>query len=106
VSQLERATVPDLRRELAGENAPLVLDLRRDAEVEGGIIPGARHIPLHLLRDRAGELPREGRVVAYCGSGYRSSIGASILHRLGWGNVEDLVGGYNAWKATEPPAAG
>ena len=105
VAQLERTTVPELRGELARPGAPLVLDLRRDAEVEAGAIPGARHIPLHRLRERADELPREGRVVAYCGSGYRSSIGASILHSLGWGNVEDLVGGYNAWKATEPPAA-
>ena len=32
-------------------------------------------------------------------SGYRSSIGASVLAAAGFDDVSDLLGGYDAWKA-------
>ncbi len=58
----------------------VLLDTRRDDEWAGGHIQGAVHIPLQELRERLGELP-PGRVWVHCGSGYRASIAASILHR-------------------------
>jgi rhodanese-related sulfurtransferase len=37
-------------------------------------------------------------VVAYCASGYRSSIAASALARAGHDDVSDLLGGFSAWR--------
>ena len=47
-----------------------------------GFVAGSRHIPLHELADRLGEVP-EGEVWIYCGTGYRASIAASILDEPG-----------------------
>ncbi len=60
----------------------VILDVRRDDEYAGGYIPGAKHIPLHSLLQRLGELP-PGQLWVHCASGYRSSIGASLLERAG-----------------------
>ena len=68
--------------ELARTEGATVLDVRRDDEVADGRIAGAKHIPLHALVDRLHEVPR-GRVWVHCASGYRASIAASILDRVG-----------------------
>jgi hydroxyacylglutathione hydrolase len=59
-----------------------VLDARRHDERNRGFVAGSRHIPLHELADRLGEVP-EGEVWIYCGTGYRASIAASILDEPG-----------------------
>ena len=59
-----------------------VLDARRDDERAQGGVRGSQHVPLHELGDRLAEVP-DGEVWVYCGSGYRASIAASVLDRLG-----------------------
>ena len=36
-------------------------------------------------------------MVVYCAGGNRSSIAASTLRSLGFVDVSDIIGGYNAW---------
>jgi hydroxyacylglutathione hydrolase len=57
---------------------PVVLDVRRHLEWTERHIAGARHIPLHELPGRAGELP-PGEVWVHCQSGYRAIVAASLL---------------------------
>jgi hydroxyacylglutathione hydrolase len=45
------------------------------------------------------ELDPARPTVVYCASGYRSSIGASVLAAAGFDDAFDLLGGYEAWKA-------
>jgi hydroxyacylglutathione hydrolase len=59
-----------------------VLDARRHDERAAGAIAGSLHIPLHELVDRVDELP-EGELWVHCASGYRASIAAAMLDRLG-----------------------
>jgi hydroxyacylglutathione hydrolase len=67
----------------AREQGPVqVLDARRNDERARGYVAGSRHIQLHELADRIDEVP-QGEVWVYCGSGYRSSIAASMLDRPG-----------------------
>jgi rhodanese-related sulfurtransferase len=40
-----------------------------------------------------------------CQSGYRSSIGASLLKRAGFGEVMNVIGGFGAWKTCGLPVA-
>ncbi|MFM8530042.1 MAG: rhodanese-like domain-containing protein, partial [Ilumatobacteraceae bacterium] len=82
-------------RRAAGE--VVVVDVRGPGEVEAGMIDAARHIQLASLLNRAGELNPVTPVVVYCAGGYRSSIAASTLRSLGFVDVSDIVGGYNAW---------
>lgn len=57
-----------LRRLRAGDT--VILDVRPEAEYDGGHLPGALHIPLEELVDRLAELPRDKQVVAYCRGEY------------------------------------
>jgi hydroxyacylglutathione hydrolase len=59
-----------------------VVDARRADERARGGVEGSQHIPLHELSARVDEVP-DSEVWVYCGSGYRASIAASVLDRLG-----------------------
>ncbi|MFD5737179.1 rhodanese-like domain-containing protein [Streptomyces sioyaensis] len=73
-----------------------LIDVRNPAEYEAGALPGARNIPLAGLRHRLGELDPDRPVVLYCRSGNRSVIAAALLEAHGFGDVCDVVGGYEA----------
>ena len=62
--------------------------------------PGAR---LPQVRERAGEIPRDRCVVVYCDSGYRASMGASLLQRAGFTRVANLPGSMQAWTGAGYP---
>ena len=83
-----------------------IVDVRNPGEQEGGVIPGARRIPLAALLERIDELDPTMTTIVYCAGGYRSAIAASALTARGFTLVADLLGGYDAWKAagfpTEP----
>ncbi|MCC7547012.1 MAG: rhodanese-like domain-containing protein [Burkholderiales bacterium] len=79
-------------------SSPVVLlDVRTDAEVERGVIAGARHIPLHMLPLRCGELDAGAALVVYCQSGGRSGQACGWLSAQGFGRVSNLQGGIVAW---------
>jgi hydroxyacylglutathione hydrolase len=59
-----------------------VVDARRHDERAAGAVTGSLHIPLHELADRSGELP-DGELWVHCASGYRASVAAAMLDRLG-----------------------
>jgi hydroxyacylglutathione hydrolase len=60
----------------------VVLDVRRSDEWQAGHLAGAVHIPFWEIESRAAEVPA-GEVWVHCASGFRASIGASILDRAG-----------------------
>jgi rhodanese-related sulfurtransferase len=79
-------------------NGPVILvDVRTDAEVAHGIIPGARHVPLHLLAERIGELDPNATTVIYCQSGGRSAQACAWLEGHGFATVMNLQGGVIGW---------
>ena len=88
LSSYPRVDHTEMASALAADAALPMLDLRRHSEWADGHVEGAKHVPLHELRDRLDEVvawaqaqPRE--VWAYCGSGFRASIGCSILEAAG-----------------------
>jgi rhodanese-related sulfurtransferase len=89
---------PDGLQELQ-RGALVLVDVRTDREVERGLIPGALHIPLHLLPARLQEIGRGGPVVVYCQSGMRSAQASNFLTDNGWEQVYNLVGGFSGWTA-------
>ena len=83
-----------------------IVDVRAPGEWAGGHIPGAVHIFLPELREKAGQLDREKPVAVYCDSGYRASIGASILKQEGFRCVCNVPGSWQAWKKAGFPIEG
>jgi hydroxyacylglutathione hydrolase len=60
----------------------VILDVRRRDEWQRGHLYRAVHIPFWELEQRTAEVPA-GEVWVHCASGFRASIGASILDRAG-----------------------
>ena len=83
VRSYRRATFAELAAERpARAEEIVVLDVRRQDEWDEGHIDGAVHIPFYELRDRRREVP-DGEVWVHCMSGYRASIGASLMDCVG-----------------------
>ncbi len=82
-----------------------VLDVRSDMEWASGHIEEAVHIPGGDLEKKLGQLALDkGQPLAViCGSGYRSSVAASILQRHGFSDLQNTIGGMSAWKAAKLP---
>jgi hydroxyacylglutathione hydrolase len=95
VEQLDPAELRDAVR-----NGKIQLvDVRAPDEWSGGHLPGAIHIPLAALPERAGELDPSVPIVLHCKGGGRSSIAASLLQARGVDKVSNLAGGYDRWVA-------
>jgi rhodanese-related sulfurtransferase len=82
-----------------------LVDIRNAGELEAGMLPGARHIPLAELARRSDELDPATPVVVYCAGGWRSSVGASLLRAKGFHDVSDILGGFNAWSLVHAVAS-
>ncbi|MBT2420172.1 MBL fold metallo-hydrolase [Streptomyces sp. ISL-22] len=106
IRQAGRVTADELRRLLAGDDAPLVLDVRNPAEREEGFIESSLHIPLAELARRTHEIPADRPLVVHCAGGHRSSIAASLLRHRGRTDVSDLLGGIGAWLTHPSPTLG
>ncbi|TXF12115.1 rhodanese-like domain-containing protein [Pelomicrobium methylotrophicum] len=74
-----------------------LLDVRTDVEVARGMIEGARHVPLHLLPQRIGELDPGAVTVVYCQSGVRSIQACAYLAAHGFASSYNLKGGIVEW---------
>lgn len=98
---------PDLTYVQAPEPGATLVDVREDDEVEGGVIPGAIHIPLALVLTERGRKPLspEAPVVIYCAQNPRAEHAARDLATHGF-TVHVLDGGYTAWAAAQQTLEG
>lgn len=80
-----------------------LLDVRTPREYRQGRIPGAVLIPMNLVPERLGEIPRERKVVAVCASGARSGAVARYLDQLGYPWVANYAGGVADWSGQGQP---
>jgi len=101
--QLSQLSVCDLKGGLQRGDAPKILDVRTHGEWAAGHIAGARHIPLPKLSASLRQLPKEAPLATICGSGYRSSIAASLLCARGFARVQNVMGGMTAFQETKCP---
>lgn len=88
------------------ENLTLTLiDVRMPQEITTGTIPGARQIPLdNILQTVPSEIPDPtAPVVVYCKSGMRGGMAQGALRKLGYTNVSNIVGGFDAWQKAGLP---
>jgi rhodanese-related sulfurtransferase len=91
----------------------LLVDTRPyEQRLADGTIPGAVVIDRNVLEwrfDPAGEFrcPEaagiDQHVIVVCNEGYSSSLAAASLQDLGLRNATDLIGGFQAWRASGLP---
>jgi hydroxyacylglutathione hydrolase len=97
LERLEQITV----HELAERDDLTVLDVRQPDERAAGHIEGSAFITGADLPERLDDVP-DGPLAVICGSGYRSSVSASLLAAEGR-DVVNVLGGMSAWEAADLP---
>jgi rhodanese-related sulfurtransferase len=75
-----------------------VLDVREPQEFALGHVEGAHNIPLHSLRDKLSELPRDREILVYCAVGQRSYYASRAL-RLNGFQAKNISGGMKTHHA-------
>lgn len=76
-------TFEDVPSALQDSNV-LVLDVRRNSERHASHIQGTTHIPLHELKSRISELPKDKEIWVHCAGAYRAAGSLGILESAGY----------------------
>ena len=90
------------RRSLLRASRPLAVDVRRGRttqQIDPRRIPDAIAIDLDMIEARRDELPRDRKIVVYCGCPNEASAAkaARLLLKRGYPWVRPLTGGLEAW---------
>jgi glyoxylase-like metal-dependent hydrolase (beta-lactamase superfamily II)/rhodanese-related sulfurtransferase len=94
-----RISAAGLAERLGDPTRVQLIDVRNPGEIaEHGTIPGAIELPLARITEARERLDPVRPTVAFCAGGYRSAIAASTLSALGFADVSDLLGGFEAWR--------
>ena len=102
----ELATVSQetlLERQLEGDPALVILDVRTPDEYVAGHVPGAVNIPHYEVADRLAEVPTDKDVILYCRTGRRAAIAAEILAANGHTRLAHLEGDIVEWQENRRP---
>lgn len=97
-------SVDELKRRLAGTDAPVLLDVREPWEFATAQIPGSTLIPMNEIPARAfSELDEERAIAVLCHHGARSLSVANWLRQQGFEQAQSVAGGIDAWSRTIDP---
>jgi len=75
----------------------ILLDVRTPKEYEKVRIPGSTLIPLGMLPQRLGELPKDKEIVTFCAVSLRGYEASLILRHAGFRDVKVMDGGIACW---------
>jgi rhodanese-related sulfurtransferase len=107
-----KARIPEVSvadAEAAIREASVLVDVREADEFAAGHVPGAVHISRGLLEFRFSGMPalqaRDLKVVLYCKTSGRAALAGAALQDMGYLNVQNMAGGFDAWVAAGKPVA-
>jgi NADPH-dependent 2,4-dienoyl-CoA reductase/sulfur reductase-like enzyme/rhodanese-related sulfurtransferase/TusA-related sulfurtransferase len=80
-------------KQLQKEKA-IFIDVRTPEEFALQSLPGSLNIPLENLRQRLDDIPKDRKVVVYCGQGKKGYFAWRVLSQHGFTNIVNLSGGY------------
>ncbi len=75
-----------------------VLDIRTPEEVSIDAIEDSVNIELDKLRENLDRIPKDKKIMIYCGVGLRGYVAARILKQNGFDDVYNLSGGLKVYK--------
>ncbi len=92
---VEQVPVEKVKEKLSDEIQ--FVDVRRVAEHTDGHAPNTINLPLSNLSEEIDKLNPDLPTYVICQSGYRSSLGTSLLENAGFKEVYNVKGGTKAW---------
>lgn len=84
-------------------NDTVVVDVRTKDEFSLGAVDGALNIPVDDIRNRLNELPKNKKILLYCGVGLRGYVAARTLRQNGFEEVFNLSGGLKVCQSALAP---
>jgi rhodanese-related sulfurtransferase len=96
MNRIENITTEELQKKLEAGEKPEMIDVREHDEVESGMIPGAKHIPMGEIPDRLGEFDKNKEYIFICRSSGRSGNVCHYMNEQGF-KVTNMVGGMMSW---------
>ncbi len=84
---------------------PSLLDVRTPEEYAAGHLEAAVIVDYYSpdFKNRLGQLDKTAKYLIYCRSGKRSAASLTIMQELGFTDIRDIAGGFNAWTAAGYP---
>ncbi len=86
-----------------GKKSLFLLDVRKENDWIKERIDGSHNVYIGLLKDNLESVPKDKHVVVSCDTGYKASIGTSILQMNGYKNVTNILGSMMSWKKAGYP---
>jgi thioredoxin 1 len=98
---------PEFSQQLAKLDNEQLIDVRTPQEYAAGHIEGAMNIDWNgnAFASMAGQLDKDKPVFIYCKVGGRSAQAAASLRSMGFKNVTELKGGFDAWNGSNFPVS-
>ncbi|SHG95020.1 MBL fold metallo-hydrolase [Halobaculum gomorrense] len=102
---MQEITPEELSEQLRnGDDEPLVLDIRHEADFEDWHIPGSTNVDVYdqltddpeQAKEALSDLPRDERIVTVCAAGVVSQTATEVLQELDYDAVT-LTDGMNGW---------
>jgi glyoxylase-like metal-dependent hydrolase (beta-lactamase superfamily II) len=106
VNVIAQISVDDLSDLLNSQKDLQVIDVRQPGEYGAGHVPSAVNAPLARVVEGAGEFDPARRTAVICAGGFRSSAATSVLERLGFKKLLNVLGGTGAWVKAGYPVEG
>lgn len=98
VSHVPYVTADVVEQRLEDPKDWVLLDVRKEDEVNDSPLPGAIHTYLGYLKDESANFNPNLAYTCMCGSGKRATVAASYLRKLGIDKVDVFNGSMKAWK--------
>ncbi len=90
----------DLRNKLSANETIVLLDVRTPDEIAHGKIAGALEFDFNRsdFSHKIASLDKNKKYMVYCRSGNRSAKACKMMSQMGFIELYNLSGGFNAWK--------
>ena len=98
IEKIDCITVAALQKQLYQEN---IFDVRTPKEYKTQHVKNAHHTPLSDIAQHAKAFKKHPKNFLYCQGGYRSVIACSVLKKLGYQNIVNILGGFGAIKENQ-----
>jgi rhodanese-related sulfurtransferase len=97
VGSLTMVKPKELYQQMKDGVAPVIVDVRLPNEWMGLRIGNVLNVPVNKLFIDGKRLSKAIPVLTVCNSAYRSSLGGSVLEKMGFKTVLNMEGGSEAW---------
>lgn len=101
VKEIEQISVEEVGNLVENKENIQLVDVRRKAEYDNGHAITAENISLDKLSRELDQLNPKLPTYVICQSGYRSSLGTSILENAGFEKIYNVKGGTQDWIKSE-----